>query len=174
VRRHGRIVHVPSAWKTRTVDFGDGRPVPVTTMPWGDVSTAFHSTHVPSIEVYMAIPPKLRRLMRWGRPMLPLLGRRPVQRWLARRVRAGSPGPTAEQRARGRSAFWAEARDDAGGRAAARLFGPEGYELTARTAVECVRRVLRGEARPRFQTPSRAFGADFVLGVEGIRREDVD
>ena len=174
VRRHGRIVHVPPAWKTRTVDFGDGRPIPVTTMPWGDVSTAFHSTHVPSIEVYMAIPPQLHRLMRWGRPMLPLLGRRPMQRWLARRVRAGPPGPSAEQRARGRSAFWAEARDDAGGRAAARLFGPEGYELTARTAIECVRRVLRGEARPGFQTPSRAFGADFVLGVEGIRREDVE
>ena len=173
VRRHGRIVRVPSAWKTRTVDFGTGRPRRVTTMPWGDVATAYHSTGIPSVEVYMTVPRSLGRLMRWGRPILPLLAAAPVQRWLAARVRRGPPGPTAEERERGASRFWAEASDDAGGRAAARLFGPEGYELTVRTAMECVRRVLRGDARPGFRTPSRAFGPDMVLAVEGVRREDV-
>ena len=172
VRRGGRIVRVPPAWKTRTVDFGSG-PASVTTMPWGDVSTAYHSTRIPDVEVYMTIPAGVRRMMRYGRLLVPLLATRPVQRWLAARVRRGPAGPTAEQRERGRSRFWAEASDDAGARAAARLFGPEGYELTVRTAVECVRRVLRGEARPGFQTPSRAFGPDLVLAVEGVRREDV-
>ena len=27
------------------------------TIPWGDVSTAFRSTGIPNIEVYMAVPP---------------------------------------------------------------------------------------------------------------------
>lgn len=172
VRRAGRIVRVPPAWKSRDVDFGRG-PVRVTTIPWGDVSTAFHSTGIPDIEVYMAIPVSMRRLMRYGRFLMPLLDLPPVKRLLVARVRHGAAGPSAGQRARGESRFWAEASNDAGDRAAARLFGPEGYELTVRTALECVRRVLRGEARPGFQTPSRAFGADFVLSVEGIRREPV-
>ena len=29
-----------------------------------------------------------------------------------------------------------------------------------------------GEARPGFQTPSRMYGADFILGVEGVERVD--
>jgi short subunit dehydrogenase-like uncharacterized protein len=173
VRRGGRIVRVPAGWKTRAVDFGGDRAVRVTTMPWGDVSTAYHSTGIPNVEVYMTVPRALGRLMRWGRPLLPLLAAAPAQRWLAERVRRGPAGPTAEQRARGASRFWAEASDDAGARATARLFGPEGYELTVRTAIECVGRVLRGDARPGFQTPSRAFGPDVVLAVAGVRREDV-
>jgi short subunit dehydrogenase-like uncharacterized protein len=174
VRRGGRIVRVPAAWKTRSVDFGAGRPRRVTTMPWGDVATAYHSTGIPNVEVYMTVPRSLGRLLRWGRPILPLLAAPPVQRRLAARVRRGPPGPTAEERARGASRFWAEASDDAGRRAAARLVGPEGYELTVRTALECVRRVLRGEVKPGFQTPSRAFGPDMVLAVEGVRREDLE
>ncbi|MEJ7813132.1 MAG: saccharopine dehydrogenase NADP-binding domain-containing protein [Gemmatimonadaceae bacterium] len=172
VRREGRIVRVPPAWRVRAVDFGDG-PARVTTMPWGDVSTAYHSTGIPNVEVYMAIPTSLRLAMRYGRVALPLLASPPVQRWLASLVRRMPAGPTLEQRARGQSRFWAEASDDAGARAAARLFGPEGYEFTVRSAVECVRRALRGDACPGFQTPSRAFGPDLVLAIEGVRREDM-
>jgi len=28
--------------------------------------------------------------------------------------------------------------------------------------------------RPGFQTPSLAFGADFVMEIEGVTREDLD
>jgi len=172
VRRAGRIVRVSPAWKTRVVDLGAG-PVRVTTMPWGDVSTAFHSTGIPNIEVYMAIPASLRRVLRYGRPLLPVLASAPVRRWLEGRVRRGAPGPTAGQRARGWSRFWAEARDDSGRVATARLLAPEGYELTVRASLECVRRVLNGHWRPGFQTPAKAYGADLVLAIGGVRREDL-
>lgn len=171
VRRDGQIVRVPSAWKSRKVSFGE-EPVEVTTMPWGDVATAYYSTGIPNIEVYMMIPTSMLRMLRYGRALLPLLARPPLQGWLSSLVRRGPAGPNEQQRERGRSRFWAEASSDAGQTFAARLFGPEGYELTVRTAIECVRRVLAGNARPGFQTPSRAFGPDLVLAVDGIRRED--
>jgi short subunit dehydrogenase-like uncharacterized protein len=172
VRRGGRIERVPPAWKTRVIDLGAG-PVRVTTMPWGDVATAFRSTGIPDVEVYMAIPAPVRRVMRYGRPLLPVLALAPVRRWLESRVRRGAPGPTAEQRARGWSRFWAEARDDTGRSAAARLLAPEGYELTVRTALECTQRVLRGEWRAGYQTPSSAYGPDLVLAIDGVQREDL-
>ena len=56
--------------------------------------------------------------------------------------------------------------------AVSRLSGPEGYTLTMLTAMAVVGRVLAGEAPPGFQTPSRAYGADFVLGVPGVSRAD--
>src|SRR5688572_23775842 len=61
VRQNGRIVPVPPAWRTRRIDFGDGKLRDATTIPWGDVSTAFHSTGIPNIEVYVAMRPAMRR-----------------------------------------------------------------------------------------------------------------
>ena len=171
VRRGGQIVRVPSAWKSRTVVFSN-KPVEVTTMPWGDVATSFYSTGIPDIEVYMMIPNSMRMMLKYGRPFLPLLARKPINGWLQSRVRSGSPGPDEQQRERGKSRFWAEASDGKGKRFAARLFGPEGYELTVRTAIECVRRVISGMASPGFKTPSLAFGPDLILAVDGVRRED--
>jgi short subunit dehydrogenase-like uncharacterized protein len=171
VRRNGEIVRVPSAWKSRKVVFS-GKPVEVTTMPWGDVATAFYSTGIPDIEVYMMIPDAMRNVLRYGRPLLPMLARQPINGWLQSRVRSGSPGPDEQARERGKSRFWAEASDGKGNKFAARLFAPEGYELTVRTAIECVRRVLGGMSSPGFRTPSLAFGPDLVLAIDGVRRED--
>ena len=46
---------MPAAWKTRVIDFGAG-PVKAITIPWGDVASAYYSTRIPNIEVYMAMP----------------------------------------------------------------------------------------------------------------------
>jgi short subunit dehydrogenase-like uncharacterized protein len=93
---------------------------------------------------------------------------------LTRAIARGPAGPTAEQRARGLTLLWGEARDHDGRRAVSRLRAPEGYTLTARTAVEAVRRVLAGDAPAGFQTPSRAYGADWILAFEGVERTDVE
>jgi short subunit dehydrogenase-like uncharacterized protein len=171
VRRDGRIVPVPACWRTRAIDVGRG-PVVAMTIPWGDVSTAWYTTGIGNIEVYMAAPWRVRMLARLTRPLGWLMGSGVVQRWLKRRIQAGPPGPSDEQRARGRSLLWGEVRDDRGARAVARLEGPEGYTLTALTAVAVVEAVQAGAARPGFQTPGGLLGADFVLGVEGVSRRD--
>jgi short subunit dehydrogenase-like uncharacterized protein len=82
-------------------------------------------------------------------------------------------GSADEERARGETLLWGEASDGAGFRVASRLRGPEGYTFTALAALACLRRVLAGRAPPGFQTPSRAFGADFVLGLPGVTRADL-
>lgn len=173
VRRGGRIVPVPPAWKTRAVDFGRG-PVTVTTIPWGDVSTAFHSTGIPDVEVYTRVPRSARRFLRITRPFGWLLGSAPAQALLKRAIRARPAGPGEEARARGRSHLWGEAEDATGSRAVSRLRAPEGYTLTALTAVAAVERVLAGDLQPGFRTPSLAWGPDFVMEVEGVTREDVE
>lgn len=173
IRRGGKIVAVPAAWQTRVVDLGEG-PVEVTSIPWGDVATAWHSTGIPDIEVYTRMSPGQRRLLLATRYVGRLLATGPVQDWLKARIRSGAPGPSERARARGRSRLYGEAGNAAGSCVRSRLTGPEGYTLTARTAVAALERVLAREARPGFQTPSLAFGADFVLGVEGVAREDLD
>jgi short subunit dehydrogenase-like uncharacterized protein len=171
VRRGGALTPVPAAWRTRTIDFGRG-PVVAMTIPWGDVSTAWYSTGIPNIEVYMAASPAQRLLARLSRYFGWALGSGPVQRRLKRRIQAGPPGPSDEQRASGQSLLWGEVTDDRGGRAVARLRGPEGYTLTALAALAVVERVLAGQAPPGFQTPARAYGPDLILQVPGVERRD--
>ncbi len=173
IRRNGLLERVPAAWRTRRVDFGAG-PTDVTTIPWGDVSTAFHSTGVGNIEVYTAMPPLARRILVATRYLGWLLHTPPVRAALVKVVRSRSPGPSEATRAREVRRLWGEATDRSGRRVVARMTTPQSYALTALTAVAAIRRVLGGHVLPGFQTPSRAFGADFILEVPGVRREDVE
>ena len=172
VRRGGRIVTVPAAWRTRRIDFGRGAELAVT-IPWGDVSTAWHSTGIPDIEVYMAMPAGMRRALVATRWLGWVLALPAVRRRVVARARARRPGPSDASRARGESRLWAEARNAEGRTAVSRLVTPEAYTLTARTAVAAAQRVLAGTAPAGFQTPSRAFGAGFMFAQRDVTLEDL-
>jgi short subunit dehydrogenase-like uncharacterized protein len=171
VRRGGVLLSVPSAWRTRDIDFGRGTTLAVT-IPWGDVSTAYRSTGIGDIEVYTAVSRRELRLMRLSRHLGWALRSSWVQNFLKSRIRAGPAGPTDEERAKGQTLLWGEVDDGAGRRMASRLKGPEGYTFTMLTALAVLARVLAGDAPPGYQTPSLAYGADFVLDVPGVERTD--
>jgi len=171
VRRGGELTPVPTAWKTRAIDFGAGT-VTAMTIPWGDVATAWHSTGIPDIEVYMAVPGGLRLAALLSRGFGWLLRSKSLQAYFRRRVHAGAPGPSGEERARGKSLLWGEACDAAGNKVVSRLRGPDGYTFTVHTALAVVAEVLAGNVRAGFQTPAMVFGSDFVLKLAGVTRED--
>lgn len=172
IRKHGKLTPVASAWKTRETDFGYG-PVFTMTIPWGDVSSAYYSTGIGNIEVYMSVPSELKRLAVFSRYFGWLLASRPVQGLLKKKIQAGPAGPTEKQRAGGRSLLWGEVADDAGNVARARMETPDGYTLTASTALSIALKAARGDARPGFMTPSKAYGADLILEFDGVTRTDV-
>jgi short subunit dehydrogenase-like uncharacterized protein len=173
VRQAGQIRAVTSAWKDRQVDFGRG-PVKAVTIPWGDVSTAYYSTGIPNIETYLAAPAGLRAGLSLSRYLQPVMRLEPTRRLLQAVVKLLPEGPNAEERARGLSLLWGEVIDAAGNRCIIRMQTPEGYKLTALTAVSTAKKVLSGWAKPGFQTPSLAFGADFILEMDGVTREEVE
>lgn len=172
VRQAGVLKRVPAGWKIRSIDFGRG-PVKAMTIPWGDVVTAYYSTGIPNIEVYMAVPWQMRVGARVSRLFTWVLGTSLVQGYLKKKIQAGPPGPSDEERARGKSIFWGEVSDAAGNRAAARLEAPEGYTLTVHAALAVAERVLAGQFTTGFQTPALVYGPDFALGLPGVVREDI-
>jgi short subunit dehydrogenase-like uncharacterized protein len=172
VRRNGVLTEVPLAAKTRAIDFGRGLRQAVL-MPWGDVSTAYHSTGIPNIEVYMAFPPPMIRAVQASRYLGWLTKIPGVMPLLKQRVQSGPPGPSDEERVNGSSLLWGLVEDDSGNRAESRLRTPEGYTLTALSSLLIVRKVLAGQARPGFQTPSSAFGPDLVMELPGVERVDL-
>jgi short subunit dehydrogenase-like uncharacterized protein len=171
VRRNGQLVTPERGVKTRPIDFGSG-PLSATRLTWGDVFMAYFSTGIPNIEVYSVLPAALQRQMGMVGYVRPLFRLAAVRSFFKRQLKAGS---TAEERAATRTSVWGEVEDDQGHKAAARLHGPEaGLDWTSRAALAVVQKVLAGNAPSGFQTPGKAYGADFVLECEGVSREDLD
>lgn len=171
VRRDGKIVQVPAAFSQRTIDFGLGATAAVT-IPWGDVATAFHSTAIPNIEVFLALPAGARWGLRLSRYIKPLLAQKWVKARLQAKVDAAPSGPTPAQRARSRSFLWGEVTDAQGTKCVSRLQTPDGYTLTAVAAVAIAQFALAGKLPTGFQTPATALGADFILTLPDTRRTD--
>ncbi len=170
VRRNGEIVSVPAAWKVRPIDFGPVLKRGVT-IPWGDVSTAYYSTGIPNIEVYTVVPPQAQKMLVLSRYIGWLLATKPAQKYLQSRIPPG--GASAEERAKGKVYLYGEASDEEGNKVVSRLFGPEAYDLTVYAALKIAERIIAGQAPRGFQTPAKAYGADMILEIPGVTREDV-
>ena len=141
VRRGGKLVRVPTAWR---------------------------STKIPDITVFVAAKPSAIRAARLTRFTAPLLGLAPVQLFLKSRIERNVQGPAPEERARGGAQFWGCVRD--GSRSVEMTMTiPEGYTFTATAALECTKRVLASGINAGAWTPSLAFGADFAASLPGVR-----
>lgn len=172
IRRDGEITRVPAAWRTRRVDFGRGH-TEVVSIPWGDVATAYHTTGIPTVVAYAKLPPAAARALEASRYLGGLLSTSLAKKALGALVRQQPAGPNEQARRQGRSFVWGKATAANGASAKARLAGPETYALTVQTALAAAGRVLDGDAAPGFQTPGAHFGPDFILGIDGTRREDL-
>lgn len=169
VRRDGALHPVPSAHHSREVPFPTCGTRTVTTIPWGDLSTAFRSTAIPNIRTYTVVPRAARRTMPTLDQLTPVLQDRRVQRGLKWLVNRTVQGPDETMRREARSDIWGEVRDAAGNRLEVGLTTPEGYHFTAVAAVAAVTRLLQACPAPTGTlTPSLAFGADFVLELPGV------
>jgi len=166
-RIDGHIERVPAAWKVREIPFPAG-PQWAMTIPWGDVSTAYHSTGIPNIEVYATAPRQTIKWIERLRFLAPIARPALVQNWLKKLAESRLPGPTEEQRKTNRVLLWARATGREKQVAEAVLETPEGYALTVLTALGAVERLLATPPQPGFSTPSRAFGSDFIEQFEGV------
>lgn len=124
-----------------------------------------HSEHAPPALQALALTPAFVRS---------LLALPPAQAFLKALADRQPEGPSDEARRRARAVLVGVARNAKGEAVRTPLTTPEGYTLTARTSLDAAMRVAAGEFKPGFQTPSMAFGPDYILGFEGVMREELN
>ena len=167
VRRDGQLTEVPLAWKTRSIPFAHGRRQAVT-IPWGDVYTAFVSTGIPDIEVYLALPPssiaKLKRL-RW---LQGLLRTGAVKSFLKNRIEKKISGPSDNRRADTVVQIWGEVGSADGRKASAVMTTPNGYDFTVSASLGLVQHVLQKPVEGGFYTPSLLMGSGYAESLPGV------
>ena len=170
IRRDGEIRRVTAGSMWHDFDFGRG-PAAALVTPLADVSTAWWSTGIENIETYYRAGRRLPHLMRLSRWFGWLLAGRAAQALLRGMVDRGSPGPSDAERGTSEGIMVAEIEDARGRRAAARMRVPDPYGFTARAVVAVGVRALRGDFKAGYQTPSSAYGADFVRQFDGVEWE---
>lgn len=167
IRVSGKIVGGKAASKTRSILFA-GKQRTAITIPWGDVATAYFSTAIPNIEVFLAVPPsqikKMQRMDRLRWLFRPRIARKLIQTLIGLTVK----GASHDERQKSRMYLWGEVKNKTGKTASAYLTTPDGYSLTAETALASVHELLKGQISPGFQTPSTAFGAAFIQSFSGV------
>lgn len=173
VRKNGQLRTVPIAHNTINVPFTNNKLTTCMAIPWGDLSTAYYTTGIPNIETYMAVPPSAIRMAKLSTYFNWLIGSTWFKRFLKWQVDRRITGPDAAMRQNAYSLVWGKAWNKAGKNVQARLRGPDGYTLTALTALSITRKVLDGNWKPGFQTPAGLYGPGLILEVEGTRREDL-
>ena len=164
IRRDGKIETVPLAYRTRSFD-RDGEERHAMTIPWGDVYTAFVSTGIPDIEVYMGVSPATSARLRKLNRIRPLLGLGFVQRYLKKRIKAG--GPSDEKRSSSGCTIWGEVRNAAGVEVKKQLRTVNGYALTVTASLGILERILTQPPEAGFWTASQLMGADYILSLPG-------
>jgi short subunit dehydrogenase-like uncharacterized protein len=172
IRKDGQLVQVPPVWKALMQDFGRG-PVRVISVGWGDVSTAYYSTSIPNVETYMSLPQQIVNLMYDMRTIGPLFYNRVAKTILKAVMHLYPPGPSEGRRMKAFATMIGEVTNDRGTTAVSKLRTREGYTFTAQVTVEIMKRILNGDCKSGFQTPSLAYGKDFVLQFDGVTREDL-
>lgn len=149
-RVDGQLIPTPDA-QPQDFDFGEGR-VQCAPLSFGDLVTAWHSTGIPDIAMFVHITGEA--FPEGDLSQLP-------------------DGPSAQQREAHRARAVAEVIGADGSVARSVIETVNGYTYTPLSAVEAARRVLNGERRPGFETPGRMFGAGFAETIAGTTITDL-
>jgi short subunit dehydrogenase-like uncharacterized protein len=171
VRRDGVLTSVPVGAVEHAFDYGDGPSCSVA-MSMAELVTAFRTTGIGNIEAHVEVNRVERAAFQLAARSAWLVRNPFSQIALQTAVELMPDGPSDEIRGRAARAVVVEAEDGTGRTTWARAVTPEAYRFTATTALTIAARVLRGDLRPGFETPARAYGADFLLGLAGVRRDD--
>ena len=143
-RIDGALVPTPDA-QPRQFDFGDG-PVPCAPLSFGDLVTAWHSTRIPNMAMFVHVAGDA--FPEGDLSQLP-------------------DGPSAQERDANRARAVAQVTGADGSVLRSVIETVNGYTFTPLAAVEAARRVLDGDRQAGFATPVSVFGVDFASTIAG-------
>lgn len=169
IREDGILKVVPMLSKSKEMIFTTPDGIEITKktylIPWGDLSTAYFSTGIPNIEVYQSFPKSVARMaksthyMRW---LLKLRFYEKFMTWM--QLKLYPPLKTGEIYGTGMMVR-GTVSNDRGESVSVRLNTEDGYLFTARSTVTILKKILSGEKKPGYQTPSSCFGYNLILEI---------
>ena len=172
IRKDDKLTAVPTGSLTMEIDYGPFK-IPSLNIPWGDISTAWRSTGIPNIEVYIGSNKRQISAARKSNYINWLLRMRWVKNFLKKQIDKKPAGPSDEKRAKGRTYLWGKVWDGSGKECVTHLETMDGYTLTAKSSVLIAEKILSGDFKAGYQTPAMAYGAGLVLELDKSKLTDL-
>jgi short subunit dehydrogenase-like uncharacterized protein len=166
IRENGKLKRIPLGELVLDVDFGPFQSKALN-IPWGDISTAWRSTGIPNIAVFMGANASTIRNAKLSRYVNWLLKRDWVKKFLRSKIDSKPDGPSNERRSSGKSFLWGKVWDEKGNSVTSRLEVPNGYTLTAIASVLIADKILHTHFTPGYQTPAMMYGEKLVEEAGG-------
>lgn len=171
VRRNGVIVNNKA--EKRIIEFASGTETSAS-ITWGDVSSAFYSTGIKNITVYIPMPAALIQLRRLAEGFLSRLLRiQSLQNFVKRQIDKYVEGPSESVRQQSRIYLWGEVSNDKGQRKTGYLETSHTYDVTIHGPLAIIEHLLdlkNTNENPPLSgslTPSLLMGSDFVSRLPG-------
>jgi short subunit dehydrogenase-like uncharacterized protein len=135
---------------------------------WGDISTSYFSTGIENIEVFTGSSKEQISKMKWMGRLKFVLKLNWVKSFLKKQIDKKPAGPSDQKREKGRMLLWGKVSNGKE-EVEAHLITPNGYTLTAITAILIASKILDNNFKPGYQTPAMAYGHNLILEVEGTK-----
>ena len=165
-RRDGKLVTMPMGSKHREIDFGRG-PRYAMAIPWGDVSTAYHTTGIANIDTWFPAPKSVVIGAQMINLVRPLMNTAWVQRLLKNLAGKYVKGPDQATREKLPTYVWGEARNAAGEVKTVRIKTANGYSLTVDGALTIAVWIMNNAPAGGSYTPALLLGAELVEKLPG-------
>lgn len=152
----------------RHIDFGNGFTESMA-ISWGDVSSAWYTTKIPNIRVFIPIPKGLETQINGLQRFRPLLQSALVQKLAGYWIDFKIQGPSDFELTQKQTCVWGEVRNANNCCLSASFNVPNGYQLTIATACTYCEWLLAQEnAGSGFKTPTQAFPAALFWNIPGV------
>ncbi|NOT74844.1 MAG: hypothetical protein HOP08_07930 [Cyclobacteriaceae bacterium] len=171
VRKDGKLITIPMGSKSMEIDFGAFKTLTIC-IPWGDIATAWRSTGIPNIEVYTGATKQMVTNAKRSNYLGWLLRMQWVKNIMLKKIDKQPAGPSDDKLQGARSYLWGKVWDNSGKECISRLETVSGYALTAKTAVLIAQKIMKGDFKAGYQTPSMGYGPDLIMEIESTKRSD--
>lgn len=172
MRKNNELVPFTLGEDVLELDFGKFT-TKTTRIQWGDISTAWRSTGIPTIEVFAGADDKAIRNLKLSNNFGWLLRKRWMKDFILKQIDKGKSGPSQHDLHNGKCYLRGTAWDAAGNSCTSLFNGPNAYLLTAQTAVLIAEKVLTGKFDSGYKTPAMQYGADLALEIQDTFRKDL-
>ena len=163
-RRNGKLV--PFKMQSKKQRFGDEEKLAMT-LVWGDAVSAFYSTGIPNIDIYVPASRTVVAVMRALYILRPLFQSPVVRHWLNNLIDKWVDGPTDWARRSGVTNLFGEVQNSQGKRERVTLKTASEYELTYLGALHDIEHVLKHTPPGGYYTPSQLLGARATEEIDG-------
>lgn len=131
-------------------------------IPWGDVCSAFYSTGIPNIKVYLHLPPVVIYLRKVLAKMLKVLSVNFVFKIIKKIISKNLTGPDKKTRDKSSAIIWGRVTNSNGENYEEAYEFIDGYSLTAIGAADCADALLNDMISSGTTSPSILFGSEFM------------